>query len=96
MRLVRATRPGAQASQEVQDNVRFGAGPRASQSLLRCASARAAMYGRPLVLLEDVEAVAGAVLQHRVNLSYEAIARGVRTRDIVRTLANQTLRPTQG
>lgn len=96
VRLVRATRPGAQASAEVQDNVRFGAGPRASQSLVRCASARAAMHGRPLVLLEDVETVAVSVLQHRINLTYEAIARGVRARDIVQTLARQTLRPSRG
>ena len=65
-RLVRATRPsggdGEAAPDFVQQWVRWGAGPRAGQSLLLAGKARAVLQGRPAVSLDDVRAVAPPVL----------------------------------
>jgi MoxR-like ATPase len=57
--------------------LRWGAGPRAGQSLVLAAKARATLSGRPHVGLDDVRAVAPAVLRHRIRTSYEADARGL-------------------
>jgi MoxR-like ATPase len=57
--------------------VSWGAGPRASQYLVLGAKARAAMDGRAVPDLEDVNAVAMPVLSHRVVLNFQAEAEGV-------------------
>jgi MoxR-like ATPase len=61
----------------------LGASPRAGIALLRMAKARAAARGRDYVVPEDVQAVAGAVLSHRVTLAPEARASGIRGEDAV-------------
>ena len=61
---VRATR--------TNDNVRLGASPRAAIFLQQAARARAAAEGRSFVMPEDVEALAPAVLAHRIQLSSRA------------------------
>jgi MoxR-like ATPase len=76
--IARATRPdepGASAS--VKKYVSFGAGPRAGQYLVLGAKARAAMDGRAVPDLEDVDAVAFSVLRHRVVLNFRAEAEGM-------------------
>jgi MoxR-like ATPase len=78
VRIARATRPdepGASAS--VKKYVSFGAGPRAGQYLVLGAKARAAMDGRAVPDLEDVDAVAFSVLRHRVVLNFRAEAEGM-------------------
>jgi MoxR-like ATPase len=76
--LARATRPReAEASAAVKKYVAFGAGPRAGQNLVLAAKARAAMDGRAVPDLEDVDAVAFSVLRHRVVLNFQAEAEGV-------------------
>ncbi|MEZ5284573.1 MAG: MoxR family ATPase [Vicinamibacterales bacterium] len=84
-RLVRATRPvdGDEAPDFVRRYVRWGAGPRAGQSLLLAGKARAVMHGRPAVSLEDVAAVAPPVLRHRVLVNFEAEAEGVDAEAVV-------------
>ena len=57
--------------------VRYGAGPRAAQALMACGRARALIDGRPAVAIDDIRAVCGQVLRHRVVLSFEAQARGI-------------------
>lgn len=85
VRIVRATRPEDDSCpKELRAWVRFGAGPRASQGLVACAKARAALDGRYAVEIEDVHAVAHAVLEHRIVRHYRADADGVSTHDIVR------------
>jgi MoxR-like ATPase len=74
--IVRATRE--------HDAVDLGASPRGSLALFRAAKARAAIYGRDLVLPDDVKALVGPVLGHRLILSPEARLRG---RDVPRVLA---------
>ena len=61
----------------------LGASPRAGIALLRMAKARAVALGRDYVVPEDVQAVASAVLAHRVILAPEARAAGTRGEDAV-------------
>jgi MoxR-like ATPase len=61
----------------------LGASPRAGIALLRMSKARAAALGRDYVIPEDVQAVAGTVLAHRVIVAPEARAAGVRGEDAV-------------
>ena len=75
-RLVRATRPGAGGLAVVGHNVRWGAGPRAGQSLVLAAKARALLRGRLAATRDDVIALAAPVLRHRLVLAFAAEAEG--------------------
>jgi MoxR-like ATPase len=75
VKLARMTRPGdTDAPAVVREYVEWGAGPRASQYLVLAAKARAAMAGRPMADLEDVESMAPAVLRHRLGTNFSAEA----------------------
>ena len=63
--------------------VRFGAGPRAVQALMACGRARALLDGRAAVAIDDIKAVAPAVLRHRIGLRFEAEAQGLDADKIV-------------
>ncbi len=76
-RLVRATRPDAQADPYVREWVRWGAGPRAGQALVLGAKARALLAGRFAVTLDDLRAVAHPVLRHRILVNFRAEAEGI-------------------
>jgi MoxR-like ATPase len=93
-RLVRATRPiaGDEAPDFVRKWVRWGAGPRAGQSLLLGAKARALLDGRSVAAPDDVQAVALPVLRHRVLVNFQAEADGVDADQIVGRLLD-TIRP---
>ncbi|KAF1712279.1 AAA family ATPase [Pseudoxanthomonas kalamensis DSM 18571] len=73
-RLVRASRPGDGAPEAVRKYVRWGAGPRAGQSLVLAAKARALLHGRLAATREDVVALAAPVMRHRLLLSFAAEA----------------------
>lgn len=68
VKLVRSTRPGSDASSEVRESLRYGAGPRASQAIALGAKAKTLLEGRAAVRMEDIETVAPFVLQHRLVL----------------------------
>ena len=85
-RLVRASRPGADAPQAVRDWVRWGAGPRAGQSLVLAAKARALLHGRYAATREDVLALAAPVMRHRLLLSFAAEAEQKDADDVVAAL----------
>jgi MoxR-like ATPase len=85
-RLVRATRPGADANSYIGKWVRWGAGPRAGQALLLGAKARARLDGRSVAAPEDVTAVALPVLRHRILLNFQAEADGIDSDTIVARL----------
>ncbi len=74
--LVMGTRP-EHLPPALKDYVRLGASPRGAQGLLAAARARAAMAGRLHVGLDDVAAMAPAVLRHRVLLNFAARADGI-------------------
>ena len=86
--LARSTRPDdADARAPVKKYVSWGAGPRASQYLILGAKARAAMDGRAVPDLEDVDAMAQPVLAHRVVLNFQAEAEGITSAAIVAGLS---------
>jgi len=85
--LARMTRPNeVEAPSLVREYVEWGAGPRASQYLVLGAKARAAMDGRPQADLDDVRAIAPAVLRHRVMTNFAAEAADRRSEDVVNEL----------
>ena len=96
VRLARATRPapgaGAPAAgtpgapEFVRQWVSWGAGPRASQYLVLGAKARAVLSGRYAASIDDVRALAPAVLQHRILTNFNAEAEGITSDRIVQDL----------
>jgi len=85
--LVRATRPEEPDVPEfVKEQVGFGAGPRASQSLILCAKCLAALSGRLNVSCDDVRTVALPVMRHRISASFAAEAEGISADAIVKKL----------
>jgi MoxR-like ATPase len=91
MDLVRATRgPEHGGPKYIGDWVAWGAGPRAGQSLILAAKARAALAGRPSVAIDDVRAVVRPVLRHRIVINYNAQAAGESSDSIVQRLLADT------
>jgi MoxR-like ATPase len=86
VRLARATRGGDQAPEFVGKWVSWGAGPRASQYLVLGAKTRAVLEGRFTPGIEDVKAVAPAVLRHRVVTNFTAEAEGIKPERIIQDL----------
>ena len=74
--LVLATRDPARYDPALARRIAWGASPRGSIALERCARARAWLAGRDFVTPDDIRAVAPDVLRHRVLPSYEATAEG--------------------
>lgn len=85
-RLVRASRPLPGALPEIMQYVKWGAGPRAGQSLVLAAKARALLHGRFAATREDVVALAAPVLRHRLLLSFAAEAEQKSADDVVGVL----------
>jgi MoxR-like ATPase len=72
-RLVAATHPGSpEAPDKVRQYVAFGASPRAAIAIAEAARSLALLAGRPTVGFDDVKAVAGPALNHRLILNYQA------------------------
>jgi MoxR-like ATPase len=84
--LVLATRDAGRYGAELKRWIAWGASPRATIALDRCARAQAWLAGRDYVLPEDVHAIVHEVLRHRVLLSYEAEAEGVRSDQVIARL----------
>ncbi|MDJ0958170.1 MAG: MoxR family ATPase [Arenicellales bacterium] len=84
--LVLATRNPGPYSEKLANWVQYGASPRATIALDRCARAHAWLAGREYVTPEDIQALAFDVLRHRVLLTYEAEAEGVTTDDFIQEL----------
>jgi MoxR-like ATPase len=82
LKLVRSVRPG-EAKPEVAAQIAWGPGPRASQALMLTVRARALLDGRFAPSLDDVEALAIPVLQHRMAVTFAARADGVSVRDLI-------------
>lgn len=87
VRLTDATRPSSNdAPPYIKNWIRWGAGPRASQYLILGAKARAVLHGRFTPDIDDVKAIAGPVLRHRLVTSFTAEAEGISTIQIVEKL----------
>ncbi len=63
--------------------IEWGAGPRASQNLILGAKCHALLNGKFSPDIEDINAVAIGVLQHRIVLNYKAEAEGIKPKDII-------------
>ena len=75
--LVMATQPGTSQSHELSNKfIRYGSSPRGAQALVECGRVLALMKGRLHLSTEDVDAVAPAVLRHRIILNFDAHAEG--------------------
>lgn len=87
VKLATKTRPQTDlATEEVNKYLSWGAGPRASQYLVIGAKCHAAIHGKYSPDVEDVQAVAQAILQHRIVRNYKAEAEGVSTEMIIKNL----------
>lgn len=85
VRLVLATREGPLAT-----DIEHAVSPRGSLALASASRARAFLQGRDYALPEDVAAVAGDALAHRMVLSWRAVADGRKPRDVVADVLNAT------
>lgn len=86
LQLVLATRQPQPYGEDLAGWIQYGASPRASIALDRCARARAWLAGRDYVSPEDIQALAFDVLRHRVILTYEAEAEGINVDRLVSEL----------
>lgn len=85
--LVAKTRPQtALASESINKYVSWGAGPRASQFLVIGAKCHAAINGKYSPDIEDIQAVAPAILRHRLVKNYKAEAEGISIEKIIEGL----------
>lgn len=87
VRLVFATRdPKKYGIEELEDYIVFGASPRATIDLLKAVKARAYLRGHDFVSPIDIALTLKDVLRHRIILSYDAIAEGLSSDDIVQKI----------
>ncbi len=85
--LVRRGRPDSTDEEEVKRQVAWGPGPRATQALMLAVRARAMLDGRYAPSVDDVLALAGPVLRHRMAINFGARADGVMIDDVIERLA---------
>ncbi len=97
VRLVDASRPGRQADLPfVKEWVKWGAGLRASQSLILASKARALMEGRYHVAVADIRALAHPILRHRIIPNFYAESEKVTSDIIVDRLIEAVAAPRSG
>jgi MoxR-like ATPase len=81
--LILATRKPGQYDEGLARVIQYGASPRATIALDRCARAHAWLRGSDFVSPDDIQAVAPDVLRHRILLSFEAEAEGMTVEDVI-------------
>jgi MoxR-like ATPase len=86
LQIILATRKPKVYGDDLANWLQYGASPRASISLDRCARAKAWLNQRDYVAPEDIQEMAFDVLRHRLILSYEAEAEGMTTDDVIKEL----------
>ena len=86
IQLIMATRHPEKYDESLKNTIAFGASPRATIALDKCAKINAWLTGRDFVTPEDVHAVVYDVLRHRIILSFEAQASGLSADDIITRL----------
>jgi len=86
--LVQATRSPKIYDADLARWCRFGASPRASIGLARCARARAWLDGDQFVAPHHIQGVAPEILRHRLLLTFEAEAEGITTDEFINRLLN--------
>ncbi len=89
LELVRGGRPETSGIDTVRRHVSWGPGPRASQALMLAARARALLDGRLSPSIDDVVALAGPVLRHRMALTYTARGDGVTLDQVIERMVEK-------
>ncbi|GCD52163.1 MoxR family transcriptional regulator [Acetobacter pasteurianus NBRC 3188] len=87
--LVRNARPETTQDATLREQIAWGPGPRAAQTLMLATRARALLDGRLSPSLDDVAALAQPVLAHRMALTFAARAEGVQIQDVISRLLQQ-------
>lgn len=83
VQLIIATREAAKLDEQLGRWIEFGASPRATIALDKCARAHAWLHERDFVTPDDIQAVLHNVLRHRIILSYEAQADGINKDQVI-------------
>ena len=83
VRLITATRETNAFEKEYVKYIEYGASPRATLALYRCAKVSALAEGRVFVIPDDIKAVVYDVLRHRIVPSYEADSEEKTSDDII-------------
>ena len=97
VRLVDASRPGRQTDHKfVRDWVKWGAGLRASQSLILAGKARALLHNRYHVSIGDIQALARPVLRHRIIPNFYAESERITADNLVERLLEAVPAPRSG
>lgn len=87
LRLVIGTHPEVPGANEIAKKyISCGASPRAAQAIYKTAKAKALLEGRYNVSFDDIESVALPALRHRVTVSFEALAEGITSDQIVKKI----------
>jgi MoxR-like ATPase len=93
LQLVLASRNPGAYGQDIQHWLEYGASPRASIALDRCARAHAWLDGRDYVTPDDIQLMAFDVMRHRIILSFEAEAEGITSDRFINELINRVAVP---
>ena len=81
--IIMATREPGKYNQDLANLIRYGASPRASIALLKCARALALIQGQDFVAPHHIQTLAYEILRHRIIPSFEAEADNITTDDII-------------
>jgi len=93
LQIVMTTRKPDAYGEDLASWVEYGASPRASIALDRCARAHAWLAGRDFVAPEDIQEMAHDVLRHRIILSFEAEAEGITKDKFIHALISRIAVP---
>ncbi len=97
VRLVSASRPGASGAPDFIDKwVKWGAGLRGSQALVRGAKARALIHGRYHVAIKDIQALAQPILRHRIITNFYAESERINSDTVIERLLEAVPVPASG
>jgi len=88
VRQTRVSQPGA--PKFIREWLSWGAGPRAVQNLIIASKARALLYGRAHVTVEDVKSIALPVLRHRLATNFTAASEGVTSETVIIKMLEET------
>ncbi|HCK92894.1 MAG TPA: AAA family ATPase, partial [Gammaproteobacteria bacterium] len=84
--IIQSTRTPERYSDKLAKAISFGASPRATLAMDRCARVNAWLAGRDYVTPDDVQKVAPQILRHRIGLSFQAEAQGLSAHQVVTQL----------
>lgn len=93
VQLVMATRSPEKYSDKLKSSIDFGASPRATIALERCARAHAWLMGRDFVGPDNIQAVFHNIMRHRIILSYESQAEGLTANQALSTILDAVAVP---